>query len=481
MSRSLYVIVCLLVLSGCFRTRSSNGGGDKSVLLTERPVRAADIELPAGYKAEAIATGFTFPTDVAFDDQGQVYVIEAGYSYGEEFLEPKLIRTSPDGNKTTIATGELNGPWTGITYHDGSFYIAEGGQKNGGKILRITPEGNIATIVQDLPTYGDHHTNGPVIGPDGKLYFATGTATNSGVVGPDNYNMGWLKRRSDFHDIPCQDITLTGQNFTSQKPETGETVTTGPYLPYGTAATPQQVIPGAVPCSGAVFRADLDGSNMELLAWGFRNPFGLTFAPDGQLYITENGFDDRGSRPVWGTGDYLWQVQTGQWYGWPDFAGGLAFNGERFGAPGEDDPKPVLAAHPATPPKPTASLGVHSSSNGLDFSTSVAFGYTGQAFIAQFGDMAPSVGKVLAPVGFKVVRVNVADGTVADFATNKGKKNAPASALKTGGLERPVAVKFSPDGTALYIIDFGIMRNTDHGSIPQKGTGVLWKVTRTAP
>lgn len=234
-----------------------------------------------------------------------------------------------------------------------------------------------------------------------------------------------------------------------------------------------------MPCSGAVFSVGLDGSNLELVAWGFRNPFGLSFAPGGQLYVTDNSYDDRGSRPVWGTGDYLWQVQPQQWYGWPDFAGGLAFNGDRFNVPGEDPPKPLLATHPATPPKPTASLGVHSSSNGLDFSTSTAFGYTGEAFIAQFGDMAPNVGKVMAPVGFKVVRVNVADGTVADFAMNKGKKNGPASALKSGGLERPVAVKFSPDGTALYIVDFGIMRNTGESTIPQKNTGVLWKITRT--
>ena len=43
------------------------------------------------------------------------------------------------------------------------------------------------------PAYGDHHTNGPVI-KDGYIYFSTGTATNAGVVGPDNAEFGWLKR-----------------------------------------------------------------------------------------------------------------------------------------------------------------------------------------------------------------------------------------------------------------------------------------------
>ena len=218
---------------------------------------------------------------------------------------------------------------------------------------------------------------------------------------------------------------------------------------------------------------------MELVAWGFRNPFGLAFSPDGTLYISDNGYDVRGSRPVWGNGDYLWQVQPGRWYGWPDYSGGLAFNGDRFDPPGKEAPEPLLAQQPDQPPKPAATLGVHSSSNGLDFSSSNGFGYMGQAFIAQFGDMAPNVGKVLAPVGYKVVRVDVANGTVTDFAVNKGKKTGPASKLKTGGLERPVAVQFSPDGESLYVVDFGVMDMAGKKSQPQPRTGVIWKITKT--
>ncbi|HYE53282.1 MAG TPA: hypothetical protein VD996_00510, partial [Chitinophagaceae bacterium] len=139
---------------------------------------------------------------------------------------------------------------------------------------------------------------------------------------------------------------------------------------------------------------------------------------------------------------------------------------------------PLLQVYPNTPPKPSAIFGVHSSSNGLDFSTNNAFGYTGQAFVAQFGDMAPSAGKVLKPVGFKIVRVNVDDGVIRDFAVNKGKRNGPASWLGTGGLERPVSVKFDPGGKALYIVDFGIMKMTEKGPQPQTGTGVIWKITK---
>lgn len=68
-------------------------------------------------------------------------------------------------------------------------------------------------------------------------------------------------------------------------------------------------------------------------------------------------------------------------------------------------------------------LAVHSSSDGFDFSRNRDFGYTGEAFVAQFGDMPPGAGKVLFPVGYKIVRVNVGNGVINEFASNKGKRN----------------------------------------------------------
>jgi hypothetical protein len=44
-------------------------------------------------------------------------------------------------------------------------------------------------------------------------------------------------------------------------------------------------------------------------------------------------------------------------------------------------------------------------------------------------------------------------------------------------LERPVAARFDPSGSALYIVDFGVLSMTP-GPAPQKETGVLWKITR---
>jgi glucose/arabinose dehydrogenase len=221
-----------------------------------------------------------------------------------------------------------------------------------------------------------------------------------------------------------------------------------------------------------------DGGALELVAWGFRNPFGLAFDPENQLFVTDNGYDRRGSRPVFGSADFLWAVTPGTWYGWPDFVGGVPATDDRFAEYDTPQPDFLFAEHPNDPPQPAAFLGVHASSNGIDFSRNSAFGHVGHAFIAQLGDMAPGVGKVLKPVGYKVIRVDPETGVSEDFAVNKGRENGPASKLKTGGLERPVDVGFNRAGTALYVVDFGVMTVGENPE-PFRETGVLWRITRT--
>lgn len=477
LNRIALLLMVLVSLHGCYGIRPSQGGGEAKI--AERKINPSDIALAEGYSIEAVATDLTFPTGIAFDEQGVAYVVESGYSYGEIWAEPRLLKLEASGNTSVVAAGSKNGPWNGLDYHNGDFYVSEGGEMEGGKILRISKQGEIAVLIDELPSKGDHHTNGPVV-HNGYVYFGQGTATNSGVVGEDNANFGWLKRNPGFHDVPCQDLVLRGKNYVSKNvlsDDPNAIARTGAFVPFNTATQDGQVVEGRVPCSGSVMRISMDGGDPELVAWGFRNPYGLAIY-EGKLFVVENGYDDRGSRPVWGTGDILWEVKENQWYGWPDYSGHETLDHHGFKVPGKGKVELLLKEHPAKPPKPIAVLGVHSSSNGMDFSTSKIFGFSGKAFIAQLGDMAPNVGKVLGPVGFKVVMVETEKGVVEDFAVNKGKKNGPASVLKKGGLERPVALKFHPEGRSLYVVDFGIIDTSGKGTVSRKGTGVVWKITK---
>jgi hypothetical protein len=115
----------LLLATSCYKMRASRGGG-QILSIPARKINTSDIALPPGYKAEVVTSGLTFPSAVAFDEQQRAYVIEAGYSYGEVFSEPKLLRIEPNGTTTQIAKGTTNGPWTGIAFYKGAFYVAEG-------------------------------------------------------------------------------------------------------------------------------------------------------------------------------------------------------------------------------------------------------------------------------------------------------------------------------------------------------------------
>jgi len=212
-----------------------------------------DIVLPEGYRIEVVATGLNSPTALAIGRDGGIYVAESGFLPGEE---AQVLKVNPDGTTAEVA------PRAGDPF--------------------IPPLLGLA------------------VGPDGKLYFGQGTATNSGVVGLDNREVtGWLDRHPEVYDVACRDIVLTGQNFTDE-----EGVTTGAFAPYGTKTKPGQPIKGQLPCNGAILRLDVTTGKLELVAWGLRNPYGIGFAPQdhpvphGALLAADNGPDLRGARPV---------------------------------------------------------------------------------------------------------------------------------------------------------------------------------------
>jgi glucose/arabinose dehydrogenase len=222
-------------------------------------------------------------------------------------------------------------------------------------------------VLKDLPN-GRHNTNGLAIGPDGMLYVANGNSTDDGVEG-------------------------------------GE-----PEVP---------------PWSGSVIRVDPNATNVSvtqldvgqaLVATGMRNDYDIAFSPQapGRLLITMNGADD--ARPASEEGligvedsdDLLYATDVSTTsvddFGFPS----CLYNVERQGDlepydnpnPGTIDqfgPCPVN-----TVPRPLASFGLHTSSDGLAFQRTNAWGggYRNDLFVAEFGS---NPGLTIA--GHDVVRV----------------------------------------------------------------------------
>jgi glucose/arabinose dehydrogenase len=442
---------------------------------------AEDILLPEGYVAEVVTTGLNAPVHCTFAPDGSCYVVECGHKIESR---PRVLRVDTATGATSVLYEFSDEEWsktgavTGAAWHDGALYVS-----NTDRILRLSLGGKAEEVLTGLPGLGDHHTNHPLVGPDGKLYWGQGTATNAGIVGADNFAYEWLPHFPEFHDVPGADVELVGRNYAYRNVlgSLTEQVRSGAYVPFGTETTPGQVISGSTACNGAIMRCNPDGSGLETVAWGLRNPYGIAFAPDGRLFATEHGIDERGERFIAGDLEDFYEIHEGGWYGWPDFASGIRLDDPRWG--GTDTGRgrePVLAHHPdPEPPRPFATFPPHAAPNGFDFSRDPAFGFEGDAFVALYGDVAPLTARPSAPAGFKVVRIDMARGEVVDFAVNK--ISGPASKLPHSGFERPSHCQFGPDGS-LYVVDWGqidIAPETGGIRMPLR-SGALWRIRRTA-
>jgi glucose/arabinose dehydrogenase len=308
------------------------------------------------------------------------------------------------------------------------------------------------------------------VGPDGKLYFSQGAMTNTGVVGLDAYELGWLRRLPQAHDLPGYNITLTGVNIETEDPLNNEpTARTGAFAPFGTETEAGQHVGAQLPCTAAVMRCDLDGSGLELVAWGLRNAYGLGFLPDGRLLAIDQGADDRGSRPVGNAPDMLFVVREGAWYGWPDFIGDDPITAAKYRPERGPAPKFVLANHDElpSPRRPLLRFPPHTAAVKFDVAPTATREWAGQIFVALFGDETPMTAPSAPPVGRTVVRIDPDSWSLYELVTE--------------GLSRPIDVRSNSVDGALYIVDFGRFEmHGERGVIADAETGRLWRFVHSS-
>jgi len=456
--------------------------------------------VPAGYKAEVFMKDLIWPTCIEFDGNGNIYVAEAGYAYGDPFAPAQILRITPRGEITRYAEG-FNGPIIDILWHQGKLYVS-----HKGKISAVGADGAIQDLVTGLPSFGDHFNNEMAVGPDGKIYFGQGTATNAGVVDLSNaYPFVWLLLWPDVHDVPAQNMRLRRESFLTPQPNNvlarqGKLLSLGSNVTYAVTSVfnrnkdksllvrtrgfqpfgeHKRNVQGQVKASGTILRMNPDGTGLEVYAWGLRNPFGLKWSTDGRLFVSDNGYDERGSRPIANAKDNIWLVKQGGWYGYPDYSSGIPITDPQFRPSRGPRPKFLMADHPPVE-KPWLVRPENAAVTKFDFSTNAAFGFKGHMFLAEYGSGTPLTGDP-NNTGYTVVRIDTATKESYTFLQSRIQGKIGYQSL-TAGPRHPVEAKFSPNGEVLYIVDIGFIGFDVAGAgpfpVPKPGTGVIWRITR---
>ncbi len=221
------------------------------------------------------------PTDIDIDERGRVWVAE-GVNYRSSFQKWGTLQA--EGDRIVILE-DTNGDGVAdketVFYQDVSINSALGVCVLGNKVI-VSDSPNVFVLTdtngdgkadtREILFTGisgrdhDHGVHAFTFGPDGKLYF------NMGNEGKQLYYP--LTKQVPLHgvvnDVPKKPVVDLAGNEVNNHGK--------PYR------------------MGMVFRCNLDGSQLETLAWNFRNNYEVAVDSFGTLWQSDN--DDDGNRGV---------------------------------------------------------------------------------------------------------------------------------------------------------------------------------------
>lgn len=488
------LIAAVLASSGAGCNKVDIKAADQASRRRVEAKLSAAVQAPEGFRAVLVVEGLNYPSSIAWDGGGQLYVLESG-TVPIPTLHPKILKAGASGLEEVRIDGGIPGTQAvGIAFHDGWLYLSHEEKEGTWGVSRVRPEGGrLEPVVSQIPSRGDHWVNYPVFDAKGTLWFGVGSATNSGVVSShDPVDKKWIKKRPDAHDIACHDLVLRGSKFTEDDAlAPGTRSTTGAYQPYRSSG--ETKIAGQVPCTGALFRLPAGASKPELVAWGFRNPVALAVDASGTVYVGMQGADIRGTRPVRDDPDAVYRAKAGAWYGWPDFSADLrpltdpAFRPpDRFLSANPNALEPVIDREKSGLAAPDRGLLVgttepHAALGGMTLvPASGPFArWAGQLLLSEMGDFKPATDPAEPDkrAGFQVEALDPSTGRRTVFARNRGTGPADAASHidRPDGFERPVDVKIGPDGL-VYVVDFGAFESTEKSGKVFPKTGRVFRI-----
>jgi hypothetical protein len=246
-------------------------------------------QLPSSQTSSAIGSDVSGVADVAFIGQTLYGLLAgAGCSHGLAGTNNTLFRVNPDGTTTNVANlshflmthpvknsnpgdFEPDGTWYSMVQAQGSLYALE---PNHGELDKIEPGGQISRVV-DISASRGHIVPTAVAFHDGNFYV--------GPLGTFPVHPG---SQSIYKITPSGSIEVAASGLTTVLGVAFDAGGRMYALETDTiAGNPSPKAAG----SGKVVCIDHNGK-LSTVASDLTFPTGMTFSPDGKLYISNSGF-----------------------------------------------------------------------------------------------------------------------------------------------------------------------------------------------
>jgi sugar lactone lactonase YvrE len=247
--------------------------------------------LPSNQTSPELGNLVSGVADIAFIDETLYYLMAgAGCSHGHPDVPNGVFRLEPDGTATLAAdlsafvqANPVAAPNPGdfepdegaydLAELDGELYVSE---SNHGALDRVSPDGAVQRIIDFSATEGHIVPTAIAIGEDGNLYIGNLTPLpypNGGAV--------------IYQLTPDGELTLYAEGLTTVLGAAFDDQ--GQLYVLETSTDNPEAPPFFHPDSGRVVRLTQDGG-WETVATGLSFPTGMTFGPDGTLYVSNYGF-----------------------------------------------------------------------------------------------------------------------------------------------------------------------------------------------
>lgn len=422
---------------------------------TETPASHDSGDVPGaaeGYLVEALAdaqapTVITFaPGPDALDALPGTQPVRDDLYYANlagEIVHVDLAWTplGPDAVDRTVLAEGFNQP-LGVAFDDGEMYVADSydhevADRPAGVVYEVDPgTGQREAIVDGIPN-GQHNVNHIRFGPDDRLYLPVGNPNDSGN-GTGTGHTDIFPYTGAFLSVDVDRLATEGPAVLHWEDEQGDPIEDDEIVDHP--------------------RNQDFAAKVDVLAFGFRNVFDITWAPEdlpfaSQAYTATNGADNPNSL------DTLEQIHPNTHHGYP-FCVSQGNPGQVTDLGKEHwDGSPHTGVDCQNKPPAEALLGYHVCATGLDFPTTAQQGYPDFTF--------PEESRSSVFVGecaFFQAQNTVQETLEHPSRHNTAHKVTQVRLDETGsardvdpfleGLALPTDVQFGPDG-AMYVADAG--------------------------